>query len=141
MIFSMIFLFLVLAAACAVIYYLYALFIPALKLKNKDFNDLLVSDFVPEDDYDNLPEYNVLLYEERHNEEIFDSIYRSKINNERILIGFSYDSQSKKTDENFESAQNSDNKNLEKKSLSRPKLFKFWIYCYKLLNAKRSDAN
>ena len=138
MIFSMIFLFLILLCSAAVIYYLYAFFIPALKLKNKEYNNLLASDFDFDDDFREKSVYNVLSPEERENDRLFNLKYRSEVNDEKICIKF---------DENSEIFENSedngsendfiyDEKNLEKKTDKSSKGFKFWIYCYKLLERK-----
>lgn len=144
MIFSMIFLFLVLMCSAAVIYYLYAFFIPALKLKKKEYNNLLVSNFNLDDDFDKDSVYNVLLPEEQKNDILFDSIYRSKVNNEKICVKFDGNSaQENNIDDEkseFQEDFSSDNKNLGKNALLGSKLFKFWIYCYKLFYTKRSKA-
>lgn len=127
MIFSMIFLFLVLICAAAVIYYLYAFFIPALKLKNKDYNELLASNFNFDDDFAQKNyEFNVLSPKEKADDAVFDSIYRSDIKDEKIFIGFT--------------ENESDENNLEKKSRKPSICFKFWIFCYKLLRTRFGES-
>ena len=139
MIFSIIFLFLILLSASAVIYYLYAFFIPALKLKNKEYNDLLASNFNFKNDFDDMKTtYNVLLPEEKKNDEIFNSIYRSKIADEKICISFDENATEKNFNDEFSQNSDSDNENLEKRDSKGPKCFKFWIYCYKLLDKRKS---
>lgn len=142
MIFSMIFLFLVLLCSAAVLYYLYSFFIPALKLKKKEYNNLLVSNFNLDDDFEKDSVYNVLLPEEQENDILFDSIYRSKVNNEKICVNLDEFSTPENDNDDKKSELQEDfsfyNKNLEKSALQGSKLFKFWIYCYKLFYAKRN---
>lgn len=127
MIFSMIFLFLVLICAAAIIYYLYAFFIPALKLKNKDYNELLASNFNFDDDFAQKNyEFNVLSPKEKADDAVFDSIYRSDVKDEKIFVGF---------------AENeSDENKIEKKSHKPSICFKFWIFCYKLLSTRFGES-
>ncbi len=154
MILSCVFLFLVLAASSAFIYYLYAFFIPALKLKNRDYNESLASNFNLDDDA--LPKfsYALLSQKEKANAAVFDSVYRAKVNDEKICVEFPLDSHS---DEEKMSLSDKNQKNnsadeinggfeefsavegdfsSEKKSDESPKCFKFWICCYKLLHRK-----
>lgn len=133
MIFSMILLFLLLLSSAAVIYYLYAFFIPALKIKNKEYNDLLATDFGFDNDLERTSGSSIVIFPEKEKkDEIFDSLYRSEINDEKICVSF---------DENSQAAQEADgafyNKNLEKSHSNEAKCFKFWIYCYKLLEKRK----
>lgn len=136
MIFSMIFLFLVMLSAAAFVYYLYVFFIPALKLKNKDYNNQLASNF----DFDGTDSvgYNSLSPEEEDDDKIFDSVYRSEVNDEKICVDFN-------SGLNPESQNNYDDNNLdenkfEKKSRKSSIRFKFWIFCYKLLRARFGES-
>lgn len=127
MILSMVFLFLVLLCASCVLYYLYAFFIPALKLKYKGFNELLATNFDLDDELDESSVYNVLFPEEREKDELFDLKYRSKSNDERVCVSFDKD---EKLLENETDVKDDNKIDISNKKI---KCFKFWIYCYKLL--------
>lgn len=154
MILSCVFLFLVLAASSAFIYYLYAFFIPALKLKKRDYNESLASNFNLEDDDFSDSGYTLFSQKEKADDAVFDSIYRSKVSDEKICVEFPLDSNSDEEKSNLpeENPKNSlldesdvnvedfsSDKEIfssEKKSDEDIKCFKFWIYCYKLLHRK-----
>ncbi len=155
MILSCVFLFLVLAAASAFIYYLYAFFIPALKLKNRDYNESLVSNFTFDDKSVSECDTSLLSQKEKAMRPFFDSLYRSKVNDEKICVEFPAvaDSDEKALffpDENFilfdADGNYKGNKTIDvaggnaflsgEKSGEKAKCFKFWICCYKLLHRK-----
>ncbi len=136
MILAMFFLFVVLVCATALIYYLYSFFIPALKFKKKDYNELLASDFDIDDDFKQETSYNVSSYEKKTDDIAFDSIYRAKIKDEKICIEFEASSDAK-NDESYEKSNYYDRK-FEKSAEINSKYFKFWIYCYKLLERRKS---
>lgn len=136
MILAMFFLFIVLVCATALIYYLYSFFIPALKFKKKDYNELLASDFDIDDDFKQKTSYKISSYEEKLDDIAFDSIYRAKIKDEKICIEFESQSDSK-DDETYEKSDDF-NRKLEKNAEINSKCFKFWIYCYKLLERRKS---
>ncbi len=147
MILSCVFLFLVLATSSAFIYYLYAFFIPALKLKKRDYNESLASNFNLEDDDFSNSAYSLFSQKEKADDVVFDSIYRSKVSDEKICVEFPLDSNSDEEnpennaaderDENIENfSANKDIFSSEKKSDEDIKCFKFWICCYKLLHRK-----
>lgn len=147
MILSCVFLFLVLAASSAFIYYLYAFFIPALKLKKRDYNESLASNFNLEDDDFSDSTYSLFSQKEKADDAVFDSIYRSKVSDEKICVEFPLDSNS--YEENLENNAADESDDIiekfsadegsfspEKKYDEDIKCFKFWIYCYKLLHRK-----
>lgn len=136
MILAMFFLFIVLVCATALIYYLYSFFIPALKFKKKDYNELLASDFDIDDDFKQKTSYKISSYEEKLDDIAFDSIYRAKIKDEKICIEFEPQSDSK-DDETYEKSDDF-NRKFEKNAEINSKCFKFWIYCYKLLERRKS---
>lgn len=129
MIFSMAMLFLILLSASCVIYYFYVFFIPALKLKNKSYNETLATDIsFDEEDFSVSSAPAAEVFEparEKKANAFFDSVYRSKIQDEHVCIGFC-------DGENGENLDSDDEK-VQKKSLKQGKGFKFWISCYKLL--------
>lgn len=129
MIFSMAMLFLILLSASCVIYYFYVFFIPALKLKNKSYNETLATDIsLDEEDFSVSSAPAAEVFEparEKKANAFFDSVYRSKIQDEHVCIGFC-------DGENGENLDSDDEK-VQKKSLKQGKGFKFWISCYKLL--------
>ena len=147
MILSCVFLFLVLAASSAFIYYLYVFFIPALKLKKRDYNESLASNFNLEDDDFSDSVYSLFSQKEKADDAVFDLIYRSKVSDEKICVEFSLDSHSDE-ENSKESAEYESNGGIEdfssekeifspeKKSDEDIKCFKFWICCYKLLHRK-----
>ncbi len=153
MILSCVFLFLVLAAASAFIYYLYAFFIPALKLKNRDYNESLASNFTLDDKSVSDCASGLLSQKEKSMRTFFDSLYRAKVNDEKICVEFpagSDEESSAFSDENFvffdSDGNYKGNKTFDvaggnafssgKKSGEKAKCFKFWICCYKLLHRK-----
>lgn len=133
MIFSMLMLFLILAAASCVIYYFYVFFIPALKLKNKSYNETLATNIsLDEDDFSVSSAPAAEVFEPAHEKSVnafFDSVYRSQIQNEHICVGF-FDGEN-------EVNLDSDDGKIQKKSTTEGKGFKFWISCYKLLTKQK----
>lgn len=129
MIFSMLMLFLILVAASCVIYYFYVFFIPALKLKNKSYNETLATNIsLDGEDFSVSSAPAAEVFEPMHEKAanaFFDSVYRSEIQDEHICIGF-FDG------ENGDNLDSDDEK-IQKKSATEGKGFKFWISCYKLL--------
>lgn len=154
MILSCVFLFLVLAASSAFIYYLYAFFIPALKLKKRDYNESLASNFNLEDDDFSDSVYSLFSQKEKADDAVFDSVYRSKVSDEKICVEFPLDSHSDEKRTNLSEENSGENAeddsdggiedfsadkgifSPEKKSDEDIKCFKFWICCYKLLHRK-----
>ena len=107
MILTFVFLFLILLAGTAAIYYLFVFFVPALKLKYQDYNENLASNFnleskrfsskdaepskvaVIENHQENkLIENRRLFYEGEKNCSLFHSVYRSEYTDSKICIGF-----------------------------------------------------